>query len=535
MKFVLIALMFALSLTVLSSGAEQISRLPNGDNYITNKVVVTLKYNTPVYAGITSIDTFCRAIGVTAIEPFYGGKLKTAALRREISRIYIFTLRDGLDAQSILEQLRQDPYIELAELYVLPKLCYTPRDSLFADQWYLTHIHADDCWNTVRGDTTWHSIIGIVDTGVYWDHPDLTANIWVNPGEDINHNGIYDPGDINDIDDDGNGYVDDIVGWDLGSNDNDPAEDTPTHGTHLAGCVSEVTDNGIGGAGMGFSARLMCVKASNSAGQLLYAYQGLTYAVDNGARILNCSWGSATHSQYQQNMINFFFEEGGLLVAGAGNLGSPDTLYPAGYEHVLSVTATDQNDHLAPFSQYGDWIHVAAPGSGILSTWDHDSYSILDGASMATAITAGLVGLIRAWLPSYNPDQVDSLIRLTADSIGYLNPIWPNAIRINAINWLTYVGLDEKPLPTLFSFSQNYPNPFNAQTTIRYDLPPGEKAGLTIYDIAGRQIQRLDISSDNHEIIWDGANLSGQPVSSGIYFYTLDGHPESARKMVLLK
>ncbi len=523
----------------------QVSRLPNGDRYIVNKIIVTNKYDASAYitgrsidgiaaTGITSIDKLCSEIGVISVEPFYPGYLKKPALRREVSRIYIFTLRDGLNARSFQDRLKREPHVEYADLYVIPELCYIPNDPDFGEQWFLPHIHADDCWNTVRGDTTSHVVIGIDDSGVYWDHPDLAANIWINAPEDINHNGVYDSGDINGIDDDGNGYVDDVIGWDFGNNDNNPIEDFPFHGTIVAGCASEVTDNAIGGAGIGFSARLMCVKATNSSGMMVGAYQALTYAADNGAQVINCSWGSSSSGGYPQGIIDALCEEGVLIVAAAGNGNGPDTLFPAGYEHVLAVTATDNTDHLSPGAGYGDWVDVAAPGVGIYSAWDHSSYIIGDGTSLASPIAAGMAALMKTWLPYYDCDQLDSLIRLSADSIGELNPDWPQAIRINAVNWLNLVGIDESLLPGNFTLAQNFPNPFNAQTTISYNLPKAADVTLDIFDILGRRVETLIKGHEMpgvHSISWDAKDFP-----SGIYFYKIKaGEFKGIRKCILLK
>jgi hypothetical protein len=510
--------------------SEQISELTNGGQYLKDRIIVVTHYDTPTLntfqtksgtavTGIASIDELCAKIEVIDVEPYYRGKLTKPSLKRELSRMYIFSLRDGLDAKDNLDILAADPNIESAELYTIPRLCYTPNDPSYGDQWFLTHIHADDCWDTLRGDSTRHSIIGIVDTGVYWNHPDLAANIWINQAEDVNHNGIFDSADNDGIDADSNGYIDDVVGWDLGSNDNDPAEITPTHGTHMAGCVSEVTDNNLGGAGIGFNARIMCVKASNDQNQLVAAYQGIIYASEQGTDVVNCSWGSTTYSQAAQNIINAVNAAGTMVVAGAGNVGGSTPIYPAAYVGVTGVAPTNQNDHITEFASYGVWVDVCAPGVNILSTWGQSSYTSLDGASPATCLVSGLAGLIRAWHPLLTPDQINTAIRVSADSIGYLNPNYPYAIRINCANWFVYTGINDKPIPNSFSLAQNYPNPFNASTSISYTLPEDADITLTIYNILGQNVQTLLIGTQNagmHSIIWDA---TGMP--SGIYFYKI--------------
>jgi len=304
MKITIIPLVLIL---LLFSGAftkdltVPIAEFPGGAKYVGNKIIVVNNHSAPPFhtgvsvssyaiTGVLSVDILCRQLGVICVEPFYKGILKKHALIREISRIYIFTLAKGICPISVIPAFAADPNIEVAEILTVPDLHYTPDDPHIDQQWHLYHTGTLEAWDIVRSDTTRHSIIGIVDTGINYEHPDLTQNIWINELEDLNDNGMLDPGDINYFDDDGNGFEDDVLGWDFADNDNDPFEDL-THGSGVAGCASEVTDNDVMGAGIGFSARLMALKAISSQGQLIDGYQAIIYAADNGAKIVNCSWG----------------------------------------------------------------------------------------------------------------------------------------------------------------------------------------------------------------------------------------------------
>jgi len=356
-KTIIVVWLLLLAYSHISAMSEtiQVTALPDGSEYISNKFVAIKKYNVPSFltdnfdsgypvTGAGSVDSLCRNLGVVRVEKFYKWKLSKPALKREVSRIYIFTLKQGISPLAVIQAFTNDPSIELAELYNVPSLCYDPNDPLAYEQWHLAHTHTLEAWDTIRGDTTRHSIIGIIDSGINYEHIDLASNIWVNEIEDLNHNGTLDPEDINNIDDDDNGFVDDVIGWDFADNDNDPMEDL-LHGSGVAGCASEVTDNGIFGAGIGFSARLMCLKAINVQGQLIDGYQPMIYAAENGAQILNCSWGTLNFSQAEQNIIDAVWEEDVLIIASAGGFHNQQEMYPAAYDHVMAVAATDQYDH----------------------------------------------------------------------------------------------------------------------------------------------------------------------------------------------
>jgi len=153
-------------------------------------------------SGVSSIDYLCVEQNVTEIEPWYQGIVKNQGLRELVSRMYIFHLAPGQDAFWARDAFRTCSDVELADAYDIPVLFYTPNDPQRTSQWHLTKIHAYDAWDIFRGDTTRTAIIGIVDTGIYYTHPDLASNMWINDQEDLNHNGIKDAGDINGEDDD---------------------------------------------------------------------------------------------------------------------------------------------------------------------------------------------------------------------------------------------------------------------------------------------------------------------------------------------
>ena len=280
-----------------------------------------------------------------------------------------------------------------------------PNDPLYGSQWGIPAIKADEVWNTHTGDTT--SIIAILDTGVDLLHPDLVENIWTNPNE-IPGNGK---------DDDGNGYIDDVYGWDFINNDNDPKDDN-SHGTHCAGIAAATGDNGIGIAGVNWKARIMAVKVFQSSGWADAATiaKGINYAAQKGATVISMSFGGYGESYTTRSALANAYATA-VLVAAAGNDGlcigpgrCPDMrpgqpLFPGAYSFVLGVEAppsppngfTNYDQDGPVFSAYQDQLNyeLKAPGTGILSCVPGGNYRSYSGTSMAAPMVAGAVSLYR--------------------------------------------------------------------------------------------------------------------------------------------
>ncbi len=458
MKTGLLAAIIFLIPAVVMAEALETAFLPDGTEYLVDRFIVTTTIDTPplemgnvvagtAFTGITSIDNLCAQYDIVKVEPFYDGPVKTVGLRDLVPRMFIFHVEPGADVQAAQSGFTNSANIETSDLYDIPKLFYDPNDPLRGSQWHLGRIQGYDAWDIIRGDTTRHAIISIVDTGVYWMHDDLAPNMWINEAEDLNGNGTLDEGDLNRVDDDGNGYIDDVIGWDNGANDNDPREESPTHGTHVAGCASEATDNGLQGAGIGFSARIMANKGANSSGQLTAVYPAMIWASENGAHIINCSWGSPYYSGGRQTLINGLWENGVVIVAAAGNENSSQSFYPAAYDNVLAVAATTSSDRKAGFSSYGNFVDVSAPGVGIYATWATDGFRSLQGTSMASPITAGACGLLKAAFPDWSNSDIVATIIATADDIDDLNPGYERMLGSGRIN--AYAALVSMTMPNI--------------------------------------------------------------------------------------
>lgn len=411
----------------------------NGTQYLANTIVVKLKYipssdATGKVSLSSNISSFLSSFNFKEARALFPEKIKESS---SLARIIEINYDSDIDPLYISSKLKSSFEVDWAEPRYVYELDYVPNDPSYSSQYALSKISAALAWDINKGDTS--IVIGIVDTGVDWDHPDLAANIWRNWNE-IPNNGV---------DDDNNGYVDDVRGWDFGglngTPDNDPMEDQPDHGTHVAGIASAVTDNGIGVASIGFNCRIMPVKTSRndqrgtSGPYIVYGYEGIVYASDNGAKVINCSWGGSGFSMFGQETINYAISQGSLVVAAAGNSNSSGTHYPSSYKGVLSVASTTSTDTKSSFSNYGYSVDVSAPGSSIYNTWQNDTYATLSGTSMASPLTAGLAGLVFAQFPTYNAEQVGEQIRVNCDNIDNLNPSFQYLLgggRINAFKSL---------------------------------------------------------------------------------------------------
>jgi subtilisin family serine protease len=408
----------------------------NGLKYFSDIVVVKFKTLHPVLNESvmkTSVTKKFESYGVSDMTNHFSPKDENQA--NGLSKIYRLKLTSPFDPIYVASKLSKNTEIEWAEPLYLRKITHTPNDPKLTSQYGLTKVQAEAAWDISKGNS--NIIVAIVDSGVDWAHEDLSANIWQND----------DP--INGVDDDQNGFIDDIRGWDFGglngTPDNNPREDSPTHGTHVAGIAAASTNNGVGIAGLGYNLTIMPVKTSrNDLGDdiIAYGYEGIIYAADNGAKIINCSWGGFGYSNAEQEAIDYAVNKGCVLVCAAGNDGISEVIYPAAYNGVLSVGNTNQNDAKSASSNYGKDLDVCAPGSGIYATWQEASspYISISGTSMASPLVAGLAGLVVDKFPNYTPLQIIEQIRVNADNIDNLNTSYANLLgsgRINAFKALS--------------------------------------------------------------------------------------------------
>ena len=341
----------------------------------------------------------------------------------------------------------------------------TPNDSSFGSLWGLSNsgsqggivtadINANQAWDY---GTSTNVVTAVIDTGVDYRHQDLAANIWSNSGE-IAGNGI---------DDDHNGYIDDTRGWDFANNDNDPMDDNG-HGTHVAGTIGAVGNNGVGVTGIAWSALIMPLKFldKSGSGALSNAIEAINYARVNGAKVINASWGGGGFSSALQSAITQYQQAGGIFVAAAGNESSNNATtpsYPANYPGVISVGASTRSDTLASFSNFGTNVQIVAPGQSILSTLPGNAYGTLSGTSMATPHVAGAIALLWGQNPTRTAAQITDAIFANTDNV--LRGIQSKYGRLNLGK--AAAALRQSTLPVTPSTN---PPPQTQQSRVTYSL-----------------------------------------------------------------
>ena len=346
----------------------------------------------------------------------------------------------GQDVLDAIEILKENPQVVYAEPDYLYTSSAVPNDFLLYRQWEWEQIQAPEAWGIATGSAD--VVVGVVDTGIDYDHIDLADNIWTNPGE-IPGNGI---------DDDGNGYIDDVHGWDFYHDDCDP-EDNHGHGTHIAGTIGAVTNNEIGVAGINWNVKLAPLKyydIDDMTGKGSTTLRAVQYATKENIPILNNSYGS---DAYNTSMYLAIAQYPGLFVVAAGNDTSNNDIisqYPSDYQlsNIISVASTDITDGLSSFSNYGkNTVDIGAPGSDIYSTMPNNNYGNKSGTSMAAPHVTGAAALLKSYRPELETRDLKKIILESGDDIPWLADKIVTGKRLNLYKMLqmaeNYVPTEE--------------------------------------------------------------------------------------------
>jgi subtilisin family serine protease len=382
------------------------------------------------YTGIKACDKLNEYFLVKKIEGIKGRK-DELFLKYGFDLLYLFHYEKDAKVGEVIKEYEKLGIFE----YVLPNLLvpmdkidtFIPNDPRYIYQWHLKKTDCPIAWTISQGDTS--VIIAIVDDGIDYNHEDLVDNMWINHPEDWNHNGRFDPypipgGDLDGVDNDGNGFIDDVCGYNFLYSSPDPHPGSDEHGTLCAGTASAVTNNEIGVAAFGFKCRLMALRCGTGGTINIYhAISAIQYAAQNHAWAISMSWGGPNYYPPLNDAIQYAWDMGCVLSASAGNNysgGAPR--YPACYDRVIATAASDPNDYHSVWgggyeSNYASWVDVSAPGTNVHTTTLNNSYVGFDGTSAASPCVAGLAALLKAAFPSITNAECTTLIFYSCDTM----------------------------------------------------------------------------------------------------------------------
>lgn len=431
--------------------------------------------------------------------------------------------------KSVIKTLEMNPDVEIVEPNYIYRINKTPNDPMYGNLWGLSNtgqadpkgqvgvagvdISAEKAWDIETGSK--NIVVAVIDTGIDYNNANLKDNVWTNEKE---LNGK--PG----VDDDGNGYVDDIHGYSFVSNTGDPKDDHG-HGTHCSGTIGATGDDGSGIVGVAWKTRIMGVKFldANGSGTLENALKAIDYASKNGAKIMSNSWGGGGFSETLKQAIERSNAAGALFVAAAGNESNDndaEPTYPGSYDvaNVLAVAAIDNQGKLASFSNWGKTkVHVAAPGVNVYSTGLNNEYKTWSGTSMATPHVSGLAVLLAAHEPKLKNTELKSRIVQTAKPLSSLKGKVKSGGLVNAYAALTNTVPAPDPndpgnwSQKTLSVSSAHPYKEKAQESFEIKVDGAKQIALyfekfdtenrydtvTLYDAAGKELQVL--SGNNNE------------------------------------
>ena len=555
-RFTLFVVTLLLAFSVFIKANEpEIGTDKNGAKYVKGELIVKLAAHVDIstvddfdsrakspsaYFGIASLDATLQPMGAISIEKSFKGasnlkftkNLTNSNLAKQAQNLehyYKVQFDQAAPLDKIIAGLKREPNVELVEYSYVYETTDMPSDALYSGLQHLPQISAEQAWQIHKGENGPEVIIGINDTGCQWDHPDLFPNLKVNYDEWTNREAplfitqnnrlVINPAAIDGIDSDGNGYIDDVVGYNFNTSDGSPANDpygstANTHGTHVAGIAAGVTNNGVGISSISWNVKFLPTKHSALSGaQYLYnVEQGLWYMATAGVDVINMSWGGGGFSQMLIDLFIYLDDSGITCISSAGNANNQIPSYPNSYPRVMSIASVASNDVRAYYSTYGIQTDVSAPGGdayvdgGINSTYPLNTYRKLQGTSMAGPLVAGLAGLIKSYHPDWTPFQIRRQIAGSSDDVYTANPTLVGKLgagRINAHRALTETNLTLSTEPRIGYFSTSCQNQ-NGNLTIS----PGDDAYLSVllrnynmFHDAGALVFKLSTDNPNVTVI----------------------------------
>jgi len=504
--------------------------LPSGVECIPDEIIVKYKSETSdeTISAINSKNKVVSSEKIMKQNQKAVENEKTKILKKNgLDRIYLLKLPKQTDINKIINSYKKNSNVEYAEPNYIVHMDTIPNDHN-SSLWGLDNtgqtggtpdadIDAPEAWDIQTGNA--NVVVAVIDTGVDYDHEDITANMWTNLNEI--------PG--NSIDDDSNGFVDDVYGWDFYNDDNNPFDDHG-HGTHCSGTIAAVGNNSVGIVGVNWEAKIMALKflGADGSGSTWDAIDAITYVIimkEKGVPVIamSNSWGGGGYVQAMEDAISAANEAGILFIAAAGNSGHNNDIvphYPSSYNvpNVISVAATDHTDARASFSNYGvESVDLGAPGVSIYSTLPGDSYASWSGTSMATPHVAGTVALIKAQHPTLTSDSIKARILYSVDPVPSLAGITSTGGRLNVNNAFENDNIPPSEVNDLAASNRTFDS-MDLTWTATGDDAGSETASF--YDI---RYSTSEITDAN----WDMAtHVSGEPKpqpSGSTETYTVTG------------
>ncbi|MFZ3580397.1 S8 family serine peptidase [Virgibacillus sp. DJP39] len=342
--------------------------------------------------------------GVTFNPEVFDVRIQSVSEQLKSNNIYLVTVPEQYGYSSTLNQLKEDSSIVYANPDYIIESSYIPSDPQFAEQWYLDKIDMPEAWDINKGSSD--ITIAVLDSGVNANHPDLQGRV--------------------------------LAGYDFVNDDTDASDDN-SHGTHVSGIIAS-NSNSIGISGVDLNATILPVKIANENGlsSVADSIQGIYYAIEQGVDVINMSYGSYQYNSIVEDAIWDAYKQGIVLVAAAGNDAISTNMYPASYEGVISVAATDKYDQRAGFSNYGGFVDITAPGKDIYSTYFLGGYGSSSGTSFSAPIVSALAGMVKAQHPEWSPAEIEWALQNGADNFGSAKwNMYSGYGRVNALGALT--------------------------------------------------------------------------------------------------
>lgn len=416
----------------------------------------------------------------------------------ELKNILRLKLTQNDDLDKIIEQMKADGYYQYVEKVPFRKIIAVPNDTDYANQWSIQKIKAAEAWDVNPGGVD--VIVAVVDNAVQTNHVDLAANML--SGKDMSSETDFDP---------------------------NPPNATFSHGTHVAGIVSAVTNNNVGIAGSANNRiKILPVKATPDGGNpngIYYGFEGIQWAVDHGAKIISLSWGGPGYSSTEQEVIDYAYQNGVMIVAAAGNENSAELQYPASYNHVISVASLDATDVRSSFSSYGQTVDISAPGRSILSTLPFDTYGSYSGTSMATPLVSSCLGFLWSCFPALTLEELENLIKTTSDKIDHLNPSFTGQLGAGRINLLSAVACKTE---NLVDFSVGI-------TPSRY-FCVGDTVNLSVPNVPGGSYEWFNATGNligsSNSLVSSSEGVFTAKVSKGFCIKSIDSKPLVYNKII---